>query len=121
MINFFKKRLSIRKGFITGVILLVLFNLLFITGYYRLVLSTKIRSKQQVMTNEIIKEVKNLSKDLMLEENISNYLNEYAKDNNVKIELIDENNNVYKSYEPNHYQDYNTVVSNISNVNGKYY
>ena len=121
MINFFKKRLSIRKGFITGVILLVLFNLLFITGYYRLVLSTKIRSKQQVMTNEIIKEVKNLSKDLMLEENISNYLNEYAKENNVKIELIDENNNVYKSYEPNHYQDYNTVVSNIINVNGKYY
>lgn len=121
MINFFKKRLSIRKGFITGVILLVLFNLLFITGYYRLVLSTKIRSKQQVMTNEIIKEVKNLSKDLMLEENISNYLNDYAKENNVKIELIDENNNVYKSYEPNHYQDYNTVVSNIINVNGKYY
>lgn len=121
MINFIKKNFTIRKGFISGVTLLVLFNLIFITGYYHFFLSNKISSNYQKLTTELKDEVENLSSDLKDDINLNNFLTEYANNHNVKIELFDENHDSIKVYEPSKSHKYNMTASNMIKIDDKYY
>ncbi len=121
MNNFIKKNFTIRKGFISGVTLLVLFNLIFITGYYHFFLSNKISSNYQKLTTELKDEVDNLSTDLKDDINLNNFLTEYANNHNVKIEIFDENHDSIKVYEPSKSHKYNMTASNIINIDNKYY
>jgi len=121
MISFIKKNFTIRKGFISGVTLLVLFNLIFITGYYHFFLSNKISSNYQKLTTELKDEVENLSSDLKDDINLNNFLTEYANNHNVKIELFDENHDSIKVYEPSKSHKYNMTASNMIKIDDKYY
>ncbi len=121
MINFIKKNFTIRKGFISGVTLLVLFNLIFLTGYYHFILRDKISSNYQELTNTLKEEVDTLSTDVNKEKSVDKYLSEYAKENNVKIEILDEEKNVINTFEPTKKRKYNLTSSSIIKVDNKNY
>ena len=121
MINFIKKNFTIRKGFISGVTLLVLFNLIFLTGYYHFILRDKISSNYQNLTYKLKEEVDELSTDVNKEKDVNDYLAEYAKENNVKIEILDEEKNVINTFEPTKKRKYNLTSSSIIKVDNKNY
>ena len=121
MINFIKKNFTIRKGFISGVTLLVLCNLIFLTGYYHFILRDKISSNYQNLTYKLKEEVDELSTDVNKEKDVNDYLAEYAKENNVKIEILDEEKNVINTFEPTKKRKYNLTSSSIIKVDNKNY
>ncbi|HAB67396.1 MAG TPA: hypothetical protein DCE23_08520, partial [Firmicutes bacterium] len=53
MNNVIKRNLSIRKGFIIGVLVLIIINILFISVYYRLFLFQQIDREYQKLNTEL--------------------------------------------------------------------
>ncbi len=121
MNNFIKRNFTIRKGFISGVTLLVLFNLIFIICYYQFVLNDKITDNYNRLTKELNNEVIHLSTDLQEEKDISKQLEEYASKNHVKIELKNEQNELIQSYEYQKKANYNITASNLIKIDDEYY
>ena len=65
MFNLIKNNLTIRKGFIIGVILLVLFNLLLIGGYYAIHLNSEVNKHHTEVRNELNKKIDIISKKIL--------------------------------------------------------
>lgn len=122
MINKIRNKLSIRIGFITGVIVLILFNILLLTGYYELYLEKTISNKYQTTINELENHLNKIATDLTKEENIDTYLSEYIKDKDITIAISDSNNK-----EINTYSNKDTIARNsiknskIINFKDEYY
>lgn len=122
MINKIRNKLSIRIGFITGVIILILFNILLLTGYYELYLEKTISNKYQITINELENHLNKIATDLTKEENIDTYLSEYIKDKDITIAISDSNNK-----EINTYSNKDTIARNsiknskIINFKDEYY
>lgn len=110
MFNLIKNNLTIRKGFIIGVILLVLFNLLLIGGYYAIHLNSEVNKHHTEVRNELNKEIDILSDKILTEENIDQYLENYAEKNNIKIEISNKDNKIVETY---NYKESNKPGSNI--------
>ena len=53
MIEYLKQKISIRRGFITAVIILVLCNIAFITAYYKIYFSREVNRNYQTITEEL--------------------------------------------------------------------
>lgn len=122
MINKIRNNLSIRIGFITGVIVLILFNILLLTGYYELYLEKTISNKYQTTVNELENHLNKIATDLTQEENIDTYLKKYIKDKDITIAISDSNNK-----EINTYSNKDTIARNsiknskIINFKDEYY
>lgn len=98
MLNKIKNTITLRKGFIIGVILLVLFNLLLIGGYYTIHLNSEVNEHHTTVRQELSKEIDNVRDNIENEENIDEYLEEYAKEKNIKIEISNKDNEIVKTY-----------------------
>ena len=110
MFNLIKNNLTIRKGFIIGVILLGLFNLLLIGGYYAIHLNSEVNKHHTEVRNELNKEIDILSDKILTEENIDQYLENYAEKNNIKIEISNKDNKIVETY---NYKESKKPGSNI--------
>ncbi len=122
MRNFVKKNLTLRKGFITGVFLLILFNICFIGIYYRLYLNEKINNRYAEITKEVEKDVEKITTDLNENPDIDAYLTQYVSNNkNISIVLKDSNNQTITEYKSNTRKKNNITVSSIVKSNDKYY
>lgn len=119
----FKKitnKLSFRKGFITGVSLLILLNLICLSLYYKIVLSNDIKRNYQITMNELQEEEQTLAENLSSQTDIDSYLEEYSQNNNLKITLKNEENNE-KEYLPSKTEKYNITISDIIKIDDSYY
>ncbi len=123
MINSIKSGITIRKGFIIGVLSLVLFNIFLIVGYYTLRLNHTVQEYHQEVKTELNKELNIISKKINTEKDIDKYLTDYAKKNNIKIEISNEENNIIKtySYKETKKTGNNIVVSKIVKSNNQIY
>lgn len=124
MINLIKNNLTIRRGFIIGVTLLVLFNILFIMGYYRFYLDKVITEKYQIINNELETELSNLKEELMKVEDYNAYLNNYIQDKDYIITLSNSDNELVTSYSSKRDSSRlrnNITVSQIINLKDEYY
>ena len=122
MINLFKSKLSIKKGFIIGVTLLVLFNILFIACYYRFYLENNIDDKYQKAINELETELNILEENLQTAEDINLYLKEYVQEKDYTITLTNQENEVLATYTSldNKLRN-NITVSRIIKIKDSYY
>ncbi len=98
MINKIRNNLSIKIGFIIGVIILIIFNLLLLTCYYELYLEKKISDRYQLTINELETHLNTIKEEIKSEDDISEYLNSYIKDKDIEISLLDSNNNVINTF-----------------------
>lgn len=120
MTNFLKKNLTIRKGFVFGVILLVLFNILFISGYYRLFLEKRVNERYLELNMALEKDLEEIEKYIKTGQETDAYLKEYAQKEDITITITDEQNNVVEIYEKEHKRN-NIIVSKIINIKDEYY
>lgn len=122
MINKIRNNLTIRIGFITGVIILILFNILILTGYYELYLNKRISNKYQETINELETHLNTITEDLKSENNIDEYLNNYVKDKDIEISLSDSNNNEINTFYSKDKIARNSIrYSEIINFKNEYY
>lgn len=122
MRNFLKKNLTLRKGFITGVFLLILFNIAFIGAYYRLYLNEKINDNYNELTQKLEIKVEDLITDISNTSNIDTYLTEYTTNNeDISITIKDSNNQTIKEYKNKPHKNNNIMVSSIIQNNEEYY
>lgn len=106
MFNLIKNNITIRKGFIIGVICLVLFNLLLIGGYYMIHLNNEANDHHTKVRTELKKEITYIKEELLSppeeiyndEEKLDKSLSSYAKKENIKIELSNKDNEIIKAY-----------------------
>lgn len=98
MINKLKNNLSLRKGFVIGVVLLIIFNFILITGYYKLYLESHISDKYQQTINEFEQDLNEISKNITTQDQIEQYLEEYVKDTDLTITISDKNNNIINTF-----------------------
>lgn len=98
MINKIRNNLSIKIGFIIGVIILIIFNLLLLTCYYELYLEKKISDRYQLTINELETHLNTIKEEIKSEDDISEYLSSYIKDKDIEISLLDSNNNVINTF-----------------------
>ncbi len=98
MFNSLKNKITLRKGFIIGVVLIVLFNLLLIGGYYTIHLNHEVNNHHTEVRNELSKEIEIISQKIATEEDIDKSLKEYAETQNIKIEISNKNNEIIETY-----------------------
>jgi D-ribose pyranose/furanose isomerase RbsD len=101
MINSIKNNITTRKGFIIAVITLILFNFVFIGGYYTIHLSNEINDHHTEVREELTKEVDNLKKIISKSNTPQKELQQYAIKNNVTITITNDNNEIILTYKPN--------------------
>ena len=101
MINSIKNNITTRKGFIIAVITLILFNFVFIGGYYTIHLSNEINDHHTEIREELTKEVDNLKKIISKSNTPQKELQQYAIKNNVTITITNDNNEIILTYKPN--------------------
>lgn len=123
MNSFINKHLTTRKGFITGVVLLILFNLIFISSYYSIYANKKINEYHTEIRNELKKEIKIIKEKINTEENPDTYLKEYTKKNNINIVITNKDNKIEKEYlsKENKKPLTSIVVSEIVEKDNTYY
>ena len=98
MIEYLKQKISIRRGFITAVIILVLCNIAFITAYYKIYFSREVNRNYQTITEELNQGIKTLKKECSTLKNYQTCLNNYSLQNNNIITLKDDKSKlIYKS------------------------
>lgn len=119
MTNWLKNNLTTRKGFIIGVVLLVLVNYLVIGVYY------KIRINNEVNQN-YIKIVENLDEDLKeikksKNKNIEKTIADISKQEKLKITIYDTNNEIVKEYNNLKKHGSNITTSGIIEINQQNY
>ena len=106
MFNIIKNNITIRKGFIIGVISLVLFNILLIGGYYAIHLNNEANNHYTKVSQDLKNEISNIKKEILSfskdnlfdEKNFDDTLSNYANKKNIKIELSNKNNEIIKTY-----------------------
>jgi hypothetical protein len=131
MINTLKNNITIRKGFVIGVISLVLFNFILIGSYYVIHLNNEANSYHTKIRTELTKEIKNIkkiindltNKNSLNEKELDKKLNSYAKNQKLKIEISDQDNKIIKTYNYNETKKIGSriIVSEISNYNNLVY
>ncbi len=124
MIKALKKHFTFRKGFIIGVIALVISNLLFITMYYRLYLNERINKNYIEVTEKLNKELDNIEINIKETNEDNKYLDDYVNKENISITIRDENDNHLATYEPNKKRKSkknNVSVSRIMKYEEHYY
>lgn len=124
MINLIRNNLTIRKGFVIGVSLLVLFNFIFIAGYYRFYLEKNIDDRYQITNTELAQELSNLSDTISDLDDYDSYLNKYASENDYTITISSSNNEqlmVYGESKDLKRLRNNITVSEIIKLKGEYY
>lgn len=100
MINLLKNNISTRKGFIIGVITLIIFNFAFVGGYYTIHLNREINKHHTEVTEELKDEIIKI-KDIINEEpETDTKLSEYAKDKNITIVISNNKNELVQKYDP---------------------
>lgn len=121
MIEYLKQKLSIRRGFITAVIILVLCNIAFITAYYKIYFSREVNRNYQTITEELNQGIKTLKKECSTLKNYQTCLNNYSLQNNNIITLKDDKSKlIYKS--TNYGQKGNFITSSdLIEINNKTY
>lgn len=120
MLKKITNKLSFRKGFITGVSCLIFLNLICLSLYYKIILSNDIKENYQETINELQEEEQSLAKDISSSSNINSYLEEYSRNNNVKITLKNDQDEE-KEYLPSKTQKYNISISDIIKIDDTYY
>lgn len=125
MINTIKNNLTIRKGFIFGVSFLVIINILFITGYYRLFLARRMNDNIEKISTELKEDLDNISSTLINEKDITNYLNSYVAKENVIITISNSDNEIIKTFSSKknkkELSNNNITVSKIINIKENHY
>lgn len=123
MINKIKNNITTRKGFIIGVITLILFNFVFVGGYYTIHLNNEVNKHHTEVRNELTKEIENIKEIIYKNNDRETKLKKYAKDNNITITLTDTNNEIIEEYKPNKIKrpSSNISVSEIINYEDKQY
>ena len=112
MFSYIKNKITLRKGFIIGVIIIVLFNLLLIGGYYSIHLNHTVNEHHNEVRNELSKKIETIS-EIISEKPIKELekeLENFAIDNNIRIEISNKNNETIKIYT---YKESKKIGSNI--------
>ena len=102
MINYIKKHFSIRTCFIIGVATLIISNFIFIFIYYNILLNNQINKNYEVIKNELQTDLNHISKEINDNQDLNDYLNNYAKQKNINIIISDINNQEIKNYNKFH-------------------
>ena len=92
MINSIKNNITFRKGFIIGVILLIIFNIAFISLYYIMYLNDKINENYTEIALGLEKNIVSITNEVEKEKDINLYLENYAEENNLIISLKNQDN-----------------------------
>ena len=85
MIEYLKQKLSIRRGFITAVIVLVLCNIAFITAYYKVYFSSEVNRNYQKITEELKQGIKIIKEECSTKKDYQTCLNDYTQEIHRKI------------------------------------
>lgn len=110
MLNLIKNNITIRKGFIIGVVLLVLFNLLLIVGYYTIHLNSKVNTHHTEIREELSEEIEKITNKISNGEDIDSYLAKYAEEKKLTIKISNKDNQIIQTYT---YKDAEKPGSNI--------
>lgn len=116
MINYIKKTFSIRKGFITGVTLLVLSNILFIGIYYRILLNDQINKNYLEITTELQEKLNQMAEEIPETPQLDEYLRNYARKEEINITISDENNQEIKKYNESNSNSKRNDAITLSNI-----
>ena len=100
MIKKIKNNITTRKGFIIGVITLILFNFVFIGGYYTIHLNNEVNKHHTEVRKELNKEIEKIKVIINKSNDKEKVLSNYAKDNNLTITITDTNNEIIENYKP---------------------
>lgn len=100
MINKIRNNITTRKGFIIGVITLILFNFVFIGGYYTIHLNNEVNKHHTEVRKELNKEIEKIKEIINRNNDKKESLSKYAKDNNLTITITDTNNEIIENYKP---------------------
>ncbi len=122
MIKKLKNRLTVRNGFVTGAIVIVAFNLIFVAIYYQLYLNKQINKHYVEVLHELEKEIDSFSFVLKESEDIEKTISEYQENHKeIIITLKDENNNLVDIYTSKENKNNNIVISKIITNQNKTY
>lgn len=123
MINLLKNNITTRKGFIIAVIMLILFNFIFIGGYYTIHLNNKINKHHTEVREDLNQEIDKIKKIIASNKNVDEKLTKYAIDKNLSIVIKDNNNEIIDVYKPRQTRKpgSNITVSEIVNYNDTQY
>ncbi len=121
MNNVIKRNLSIRKGFIIGVLVLIIINILFISVYYRLFLFQQIDREYQKLNTELEDKIDEVLENIEQKENKEAYLEDLVKKEKLCISVYDKNNNLIKSYNADNKFRNRINISRMGNHNGESY
>ena len=98
MIKSLKNNISTRKGFIIGVITLLLFNFAFIGIYYTIHLNKEINTHYNIVRDTLDKEIENISNLIQNDQEVDKKLEKYAKEKKLTIEISNKNNETIETY-----------------------
>ena len=98
MIKTIKNNISTRKGFIIGVITLLLFNFAFIGIYYTIHLNKEINTHYNIVRDTLDKEIENISNLIKNDQEVDEKLEKYAKEKRITIEISNKNNEPIETY-----------------------
>lgn len=121
MINFIKNNLTTRKGFIIGVIFLIIFNIAFISIYYITYLSDKINNNYTEITASLEKEIYNIQNELNNQDDINLYFNNYIKDKEMIVSLKNNKNEHIETFSNIKKTKNIITTSGIIEYKGTYY
>ena len=123
MINLLKNNITTRKGFVITVIILILFNFIFIGGYYTIHLNNEINKHHTEVREELNQEIEKIKKIITSNIDVDDNLSKYAKNNNLSIIIKDNNNEIIDVYKPEKTRKpgSNITVSEIVNYNDTQY
>ena len=120
MINNLRNKITYRKGFIIGVLILVTANVGFIVFYLTFFLNSHVNETYSKTTNELYEDLDFLEEQLKKEDNYDSYLKEYIKEKKVNIFVYDENNKLINSYINFNNNNSVTAAKTIKNNNNIY-
>ena len=120
MINSIKNNITFRKGFIIGVILLIIFNIAFISLYYIMYLNDKINENYTEIALGLEKNIVSITNEVEKEKNINLYLENYAEENNLIISLKNQDNKDIYNFNDNNPKNV-ISKSGIIKYNNEYY
>lgn len=121
MNKYLKKRLSIRKGFIVGVVTLIILNIIIIAGYYRLFLDNRINELYTVLEEELEHDINDVLSELKEVEDRDEYLKDFIEKKKLSVTVYDENNEIVKNYGNNKDFKNNISISKMITLNGDTY
>lgn len=117
----FFKNFSIKKGFITGVIVLVIINILFISVYYRLFLNSQIENVYKEFSLELEEKIDEVLSNVNNMDNPDKYLEEVIDEEKLSLFIYNENNELVRKYAEGNETRNKINISRMIGYNGKYY